>query len=31
MHHYDIVPQALQEKIITKAKQDRGEQAEEEE
>jgi elongation factor G len=31
MHHYDIVPQALQEKIITKAKQDRGEQSEEEE
>ena len=31
MHHYDIVPQALQEKIITKAKLDRGEQPEEEE
>jgi elongation factor G len=31
MHHYDIVPQALQEKIITKAKQERGEQPEEEE
>jgi elongation factor G len=31
MHHYDIVPQQLQEKIITKAKEARGEQPEEEE
>ncbi len=31
MNHYDIVPQMLQEKIITKAKADRGEQPEEEE
>ncbi|MBV9480288.1 MAG: elongation factor G [Acidobacteria bacterium] len=31
MHHYDIVPQALQEKIIVKAKQERGEQPVEEE
>ena len=31
MHHYDIVPQMLQEKIISKAKAERGEQPEEEE
>jgi len=31
MHHYDIVPQMLQEKIISKAKTERGEQPEEEE
>jgi len=31
MHHYDIVPAQLQEKIIAKAKEGRGEQAEEEE
>ncbi len=31
MHHYDIVPQQLQEKIISKAKEARGEQPEEEE
>ena len=31
MHHYDIVPAQLQEKIITKAKEARGEQPEEEE
>ncbi len=31
MHHYDIVPQQLQEKIIEKAKAERGEVKEEEE
>ncbi len=31
MHHYDIVPQQLQEKIIEKAKAERGEIKEEEE
>jgi elongation factor G len=31
MHHYDIVPAQLQEKIIEKAKHERGEQPEEEE
>jgi len=31
MHHYDIVPGQLQEKIIEKAKAARGEQPEEEE
>jgi elongation factor G len=31
MHHYDIVPQMLQEKIVSKAKAERGEQPEEEE
>jgi elongation factor G len=31
MHHYDIVPAQLQEKIISKAKEARGEQPEEEE
>jgi elongation factor G len=31
MHHYDIVPAQQQEKIITKAKEARGEQPEEEE
>jgi elongation factor G len=30
MHHYDVVPAQLQEKIITKAKEGRGEQPEEE-
>jgi elongation factor G len=30
MHHYDVVPAQLQEKIITKAKEGRGEQLEEE-
>ena len=31
MHHYDIVPAQLQEKIIEKAKAERGEVKEEEE
>jgi elongation factor G len=31
MHHYDVVPQQLQEKIIEKAKAERGEVKEEEE
>jgi elongation factor G len=31
MHHYDVVPAQLQEKIITKAKEGRGQQPEEEE
>jgi elongation factor G len=31
MHHYDIIPQQLQEKIIEKAKAERGEVKEEEE
>jgi len=31
MNHYDLVPQALQEKIISKSKQDRGEQPDDEE
>jgi elongation factor G len=31
MHHYDVVPQALQEKIIEKAKAERGEVKEDEE
>jgi elongation factor G len=31
MHHYDVVPGQLQEKIIAKAKEGRGEQTEEEE
>jgi len=31
MHHYDIVPQQLQEKIVEKAKAERGEVKEEEE
>jgi elongation factor G len=31
MHHYDVVPAQLQEKIIAKAKEGRGEQPEEEE
>jgi elongation factor G len=31
MHHYDIVPQQLQEKIIEQSKRERGEQPEEEE
>ena len=31
MHHYDIVPAQLQERIIAKAKEGRGEQPEEEE
>ena len=31
MHHYDIVPAQLQEKIIERSKRERGEQPEEEE
>jgi len=31
MHHYDVVPSQLQEKIIEKAKAERGEVKEEEE
>ena len=31
MHHYDVVPAQLQEKIIEKAKAERGEVKEEEE
>jgi elongation factor G len=31
MHHYDVVPQQLQEKIIEQSKRERGEQPEEEE
>ena len=31
MHHYDMVPAALQEKIVEKAKAARGEVKEEEE
>ncbi len=31
MHHYDVVPALQQEKIIAKAKEERGEQVEEEE
>jgi elongation factor G len=31
MHHYDIVPQQLQDKIIEQSKRERGEQPEEEE
>ena len=31
MHHYDVVPQAQQEKIIIAAKAERGEEVEEEE
>ena len=31
MHHYDVVPAQLQEKIIDQSKRDRGEQPEEEE
>jgi hypothetical protein len=31
MNHYDIVPAALQEKVVTQAKAERGEVVEEEE
>jgi elongation factor G len=31
MHHYEVVPQQLQDKIIDKAKAERGEVKEEEE